>query len=91
LAIELEFPTPRQLINLTAHVGDEPVKVTVTLTGDGDVPLGTFSQEGTASNGFKDVTVDFAGAKAVKKLHFELLDTLAPDPSFVHLWELTLR
>jgi hypothetical protein len=90
LVIELEFPTPRQLSSLTARVGSEPVTVTVTLTGDGDVPLGTFSQQAGAS-GFKDVTVDFAGVKAVTKLHFELLDTLAPDPSPVHLWELTLR
>jgi len=38
LVIELEFPTPRQLTSLTARVGSEPVKVTVTLTGDGTFP-----------------------------------------------------
>jgi hypothetical protein len=93
LVIEMDFPAARSMSNLTAHVGSEAVDITVTLTGDGDILLGKFTQRGEQGslNGYKDVTVNFGSVMAVKKLHFEMLDTYAPDPSPVHLWEITFH
>jgi hypothetical protein len=93
LVINMEFTTARQMSSLTAHVGSETVDLTVVLTGEDGVPLGTFTQRGEngSVDGYKDVTIDFGGVKPVKKLHFEMLDTYAPNPSPVHLWEITFR
>jgi hypothetical protein len=93
LLINMEFTAVRQISSLTAHVGSETVDITVVLTGEDGAPLGTFTQRGEngSVDGYKDVTIDFGGVKLVKKLHFEMLDTYAPNPSPVHLWEITFH
>jgi hypothetical protein len=92
LVIELEFPSVHQMNSLTVKVGSEPVQVTVTLTDNNGATLGKFVQNAEGNvNGYKEVTVDFGGVMAVKKLRFELWDIDAPTPSNVHAWEITFH
>lgn len=91
LVVELVFPQPHELSGVTLHVGGEMVRLTATLTGpDDDQPL-VFTQDAGEVKGYKDVALDFGGSHRVSKLRLELLDVNSPDPSNVHLWEITLR
>jgi len=91
LVIELDFPQPRALSGVTVRVGAEPVKVTAYVTTtDGAQPV-VFSADAGEVTGYKDITVTFAGSLTATKLRLEVQDVLVPEPSNVHVWEVTLK
>ncbi len=91
LTIELDFPQPRQLSGVTVRVGSEPVKVTVYLsTSDNAQPLQLSTEVGQV-NGYKEIPLDFGTPVMVQSLRLEVLDVLVPEPTNVHVWEITLR
>jgi hypothetical protein len=91
LVIEIDFPQPHRLSGLTARVGSETVRLTGILTIEGEAQPLTFTQDAGEIKGFKDVSLDFSGVKTVTRLRLELLDVLVPDPSNVHMWEVTFK
>jgi hypothetical protein len=91
LTIELDFPQARKLSGITVRVGSEPVKITAYVTtGDGSQPL-QFSTEAGEANGYKEVALDFGAAITAQSLRIEVQDVLVPEPTNVHVWEITLR
>jgi hypothetical protein len=92
LTIELDFPQPRQLSGVTVRVGSEPVKITVYLsTGDNAQPLQFSTEADEANSPYKEVPLDFGAPVMVQSLRLEVLDVLVPEPTNVHVWEVTLR
>lgn len=91
LVVELAFPQRRDLSGLTARVGAEPVRLTVTLTVAGEVEPRVFVAEAGEVDGYKDVAVPFGETLPVTHLRLELLDIHAAEISNVHLWEIVLE
>jgi hypothetical protein len=91
LVIELNFPQPRLLSGVTVRVGAEPVTLTVYLTvGDNAQPLKYSIDAGEVQN-YKDVTLTFDSPMMATKIRLEVSDVLVPEPTNVHLWEVTLK
>jgi len=91
LTLDLEFNSPRQVSGVVLRVGSETVDVTVTLTLPGSTEPIIYTRRAGEGDGYKDVAVDFNAPVKVVRLRIDLLDTYAPDPSNVHLWEVTLK
>ena len=89
LVIELEFAKPKQMSGLVARIGSETVRFTITLEVPGKPPEKFIQEAIEAETMYRDVKVSFGVEKLVKSLRFEMKDVNAPDPSNVHLWEVT--
>ena len=91
LVIELDFPQPKLLSGVTVRVGAEPVRLTAYLTvGDNTQPIQYSVDAGEVQN-YKDVTLTFDSPVMVTKLRLEVLDVLVPEPTNIHVWEVTLK
>ena len=91
LTLTLDFPQARGLSGVTVRVGSEPVKVTVYLsTSDNAQPI-QFSTEVGEANGYKDIALDFGTTVITQSIKIEVTDVLVPEPTNVHVWEVTLR
>ena len=92
LVVEVEFPAGRQLTSVTARVGSEAVELTVRIDAEDGAGEKRYTQAaGGGNQPYKNVRVELGGVQTVKKLRFELLDPLAPEPSIVHLWGLSFQ
>lgn len=87
LVLEMDFPDPVMFQGANLQVGNESLTATFTLTLDSGEER-QYALSAAASEGNKEVQVDFEGQKIVKKLRLELLDTAAEKVSPVHLWEI---
>ncbi|MHB1382741.1 MAG: hypothetical protein ACYCYC_00220 [Bellilinea sp.] len=89
LVVELIFPQPRQIDAILVQLGSEPVTLHVVLNPTGSSPQ-TFTGHGAATEGMKELRVDFAAGAWVEALRLEVLDETTQEPAHVHLWEIRL-
>ncbi len=90
LVVEIDFAAAREINGVALHAGAEPVTVTVTVfTADGSQKQ--FTAQAGRVDGYKDVPVDFAETLMAVRVRIELLDDDVPEPTNVHLWEITFN
>jgi hypothetical protein len=91
LELDLVFPKPRMMEGLTVKVGGEPVNLSADVYADNVSTPIHYEKLATEVAAYKNVRLDFNPAMAVKRIHITILDVDAPDPSPVHLWEVTFN
>lgn len=89
LVVELIFSPPRLLAGVQVQVGSEPVQVTAVINPESGNPQ-TVTRHGAATDGMKELRLDFAGGAWVEVLRLEVLDETTQEPAHVHLWEIQL-
>ena len=87
LVVRLDFNRARTIKGVTAHVGVEPVTLTVEVE-DMEGVHRTFEVKSALVADYKDVTIDFGAALSVKSLKVLLYDDGISEPANVHLWEI---
>lgn len=89
LVVELVFPQSRQIAAILVQLGSEPVTLKVILNPNGSSPQ-TFTGHGAATDGMKELRLDFGGGTSVEALRLEVLDETTQEPAHVHLWEILI-
>ena len=91
LELDLEFPKTRKMEGLTVKVGGETVKLSVDVYEEkNSIPIHFEKQVGEVP-GYKNITIDFTPIEAVKRIHIAIQDVYAPDPSIVHVCEVSFK
>lgn len=89
--VEITYPSPRGINGFSVVVGS--ASVVVTLTGyahEGAEPVVyTFSGRGTAIS--PELNFELPAPLTAQVLRFEQFDVYHPEPSKIHIWELTFR
>jgi hypothetical protein len=86
LVLEFIFKKPLALRGLSLWVGNEPVRISVTVN-----QANLYISEAGLVDDFKTVNVSFNETLTVSLLKIELLDSASPENSPVHLWGIQLE
>lgn len=89
LVVELVFSPPRLLAGVQVQLGSEPIQVTSVINPESGSPQ-TVTRHGAATDGMKELRLDFADGAWVEVLRLEVEDETMQEPAHVHLWEIRL-
>lgn len=89
--MELTFPQPRTLNGFSIIIGAASVQIKFSCYSEENAEPTVYTFEGQGSVNDMELSFDLPNPTETQKLRVEVLDTLAPDESKVHIWELTLR
>lgn len=91
LRIELTFPEPQQISEVTALVGGASTRLTLIMTISGRDDAITRSTETGESNQVRPITIELDEPVLVDHLVIEVLNINDGDVAHVHLWEIKFK
>jgi hypothetical protein len=91
LRIELTFPEPRWISNVTALVGGASTRLSLIMTISGSDGVVTRSTEVGESTQVRPITIELDEPVLVDHLVIEVLNINDGNVAHVHLWEITFK
>lgn len=91
LVIELTFPQPITVSQVTARVGGTPTKVSARLNGPASETGIQLSREVPEARDPRSVTLSLPEPFTADSITVEIYSTRDGEPAHVHLWELTIE
>lgn len=91
LRIELIFPEPRQISNVTTLVGGASTRLSLIMTISGSDGVVTRSTEVGESTQVRPITIELDEPVLVDHLVIEVLNINDGNVAHVHLWEITFK
>jgi hypothetical protein len=88
--VELNFSTPRPVSGVTMTLGASNVNVRVIITGPAG-EMHTLDRNFNGSISQPTFELDFGEQWMAQSIRFEVLNPYAPEPTNVHIWEITLK
>jgi hypothetical protein len=91
LVVKIEFPVPRQMSGFVVQIGGAASILDVAAEIDGASQLYQWRRQVDMAPNPRPLALDFEGTLPVKRLEIRLKNTIDPEPSHVHLWELAFQ
>ncbi|NUM43133.1 MAG: hypothetical protein HUU38_00390 [Anaerolineales bacterium] len=89
--LEIIFPEPRPLQELTLRIGGDKTQITTSLTTASDQPPVVITQIVDGRDLPREKVINFGETYLVQTLRLEVLLVERGEPEHVHLWDLWLR
>lgn len=89
--IELTFPEPRPIREISMIIGSTHVQITARLYAQPGASPIEFSTDKIGTVSQPQVTLDFGQMVAVQVLYLAILDPTRSEPTNIHIWEIYLR